>query len=55
MKNVIGKKKKEITTLSMLCNSGLGGGVIMHSFEPALCASLQNLEILGYVLDVEYL
>lgn len=49
------EKKKENTTLSMLYNLGLGGGVVMHSFKPALCASLQSLEILGHVLDVEYL
>lgn len=39
----------------MLYNLGLGGGVVMHSFKPALCASLRSLEILGHVLDVEYL
>lgn len=54
MKNVIGEKKKEIMT-TMLYNSVLGGGAVMHSFEIALRAPLQSLEILGQVLNVEYL
>lgn len=39
----------------MLCNSVPGGGVVMQSFEATLCTSLQSLEILGHVLNVEYL
>ena len=54
MKYVIGEKK-EITTLSMLRNSVLGGGAVVHGFEATPCTSLQGLEILGHVLNVEYL
>lgn len=53
-KYVIGEKK-EITTLSMLCNSVPRGGVVVQSFEATLCTSLQSLDILGHVLNVEYL